>query len=295
MLRRPAASPSRRFAPQDEGGWASRSTRHGGGGLAIYAVLYLAFLYVPVLLLPLFSFNDSAFIAFPLSGFTTKWYAAMAADEDMRAALGNTLKVGAAASLISTILGLLTAKVLARGIPGAAFFAGFASLPLFIPDIVLGIALLMLVTSLDIPLSLQSVIVGHVAICLPFAVAVLLSRFEGFDVALEEASRDLGETGWMTFWRVTFPLVLPGIVASLLLTFIVSFDDFLIALFLCGTDTTLPVYIWGELRFPYKLPNVLDVASTILIASSALIALAEWVRRKGVSGRPHDHGIRILA
>ena len=104
MLRRPAASPSRRFAPQDEGGWASRSTRHDGGrGLAIYALAYLAFLYVPVLLLPLFSFNDSAFIAFPLSGFTTKWYAAMAADEEMRAALGNTLKVGAAASLISTI------------------------------------------------------------------------------------------------------------------------------------------------------------------------------------------------
>src|SRR5258706_15248530 len=117
MLRRPAASPSRRFAPQDESGWASRSTRHdGAGGLALYAVLYLAFLYVPVLLLPLSLFNDSAFITLPLTGFTTKWYAAMAGDEEMRAALATTLKVGAAASLISTILGLLTAKLLARGI-----------------------------------------------------------------------------------------------------------------------------------------------------------------------------------
>jgi spermidine/putrescine transport system permease protein len=98
---------------------------------------------------------------------------------------------------------------------------------------------------------------------------VLVSRFEGFDLSLEEASRDLGENGWMTFWRVTFPLVLPGIVASLLLTFIVSFDDFLIAFFLCGTDTTLPVYIWGELRFPYKLPNVLALGAAILIASGA--------------------------
>ena len=272
-----------------------RSTQHenGGGGLAIYAVLYLAFLYVPVLLLPLFSFNDSVFIAFPLSGFTTKWYAVMAGDEEMRAALGNTLKVGAAASLISTILGLLSAKVLARGIPGGALFAGFASLPLFIPDIMLGIALLMLMTSLDIPLSLYSVVVGHVAICMPFAIAVMLSRFEGFDLALEEASRDLGENGWMTFWRVTFPLVLPGIVASLLLTFIVSFDDFLIAFFLCGTDTTLPVYIWGELRFPFKLPNVLALGATILIVSSGIIALAEWVRRQGVSGQPRGHGIGI--
>ena len=92
MLRRPAASPSRRFAPQDEGGWASRSTRHEGGrGLAIYALVYLAFLYVPVLLLPLFSFNDSAFIAFPLSGFTTKWYAAMAADEVLRNGKGSKM------------------------------------------------------------------------------------------------------------------------------------------------------------------------------------------------------------
>jgi spermidine/putrescine transport system permease protein len=87
----------------------------------------------------------------------------------------------------------------------------------------------------------------------------------------------------MTFWRVTFPLVLPGIAASLLLTFIVSFDDFLIAFFLCGTDTTLPVYIWGELRFPYKLPNVLALGAAILIVSGVLIAFAEWVRRLGVT------------
>jgi spermidine/putrescine transport system permease protein len=88
----------------------------------------------------------------------------------------------------------------------------------------------------------------------------------------------------MTFWRVTFPLVLPGIVASLLLTFIVSFDEFLIAFFLCGTDTTLPVYIWGELRFPYKLPGVLALGAAILIASTAIIAFAEWVRLVGFQG-----------
>jgi len=255
-----------------------------GAGLAAYAVLYVAFLYAPVLLLPLFSFNDSVFIAFPLVGFTTKWYAAMAQDEEMRAALLNTMKVGVAVSLAATILGLLAAKILARGLPGRRLFLGAANLPLFIPDIVLGIALLILVTRLNIPLSLNSVILGHIVICLPFAIAVLISRFDGFDASLEEASRDLGETAWMTFWRVTFPLVLPGIVASLLLSFIVSFDDFLIAFFLCGTDTTLPVYIWGELRFPYKLPNVLALGATILAASAVLIAFAEWIRRLGTNG-----------
>ena len=272
------------------------SVREGSGatGLAIYAVLYLAFLYIPVLLLPLFSFNDSVFIAFPLSGFTTKWYAAMAGDEAMHAALWNTLKVGAAASLISTILGLLAAKPLTRGpFPGRSFVLGFASLSLFIPEIVIGIALLILVTSIDIPLSLMSVIIGHVLICLPFAVFVLMSRFEGFDLSLEEASRDLGENAWMTFWRVTFPLVLPGIVASLLLTFIVSFDDFMIAFFLCGTDTTLPVFIFGELRFPYKLPNVLALGAAILISSAALVVFAEWVRRLGVADDARDSLIGV--
>jgi spermidine/putrescine transport system permease protein len=264
-----------------------------GRGLTAYAIAYLAFLYIPVLLLPLFSFNDSLFIAFPFTGFTTKWYAAFAADEDMRTALWNSLKVGGTASLLSTLLGLLAAKALSRGLAGGRIVLGFSTLPLFIPDIVLGIALLILVTSLSLPLSLTSVTIGHVLICLPFAIAVLMSRFEGFDVSLEEASRDLGESAWMTFWRVTFPLMLPGIVASLLLTFIVSFDDFLIAFFLCGTDATLPVYIWGELRFPYKLPNVLALGATILVASATLVALAEWVRRVGVSGIAAKRGIGV--
>ena len=263
------------------------SPARGGRGLLIYAVVYVAFLYAPVVLLPLFSFNDSIFIRFPLSGFTTRWYREMAADQAMQAALWNTLKVGSVAALGSTILGLLTAKALSQGhLPGRSFLLGFTSLPLFVPEIVLGIALLLLVTTVGIPLSLISVAIGHLLICLPFAVAVLLARFEGFDSSLEEASRDLGEDGWMTFWRVTFPLMLPGIVSSLLLTFIVSFDDFMIAFFLSGTEATLPVYIWGELRFPARLPRVLALGATILIASALLIVLAEWLRRAGTPQAP---------
>jgi spermidine/putrescine transport system permease protein len=253
-----------------------------GTGLTVYAVLYLAFLYGPVLLLPVFSFNDAPFIAFPLTGFTTRWYAEMAADTQMHRALVNTLKVGAAAALISTALALLAAKALTgERLPGRQTMLALTSLPLFVPEIVLGIALLLLMTGAGLPLSLYSVVAGHVLICLPFALAILMSRLEGFDKSLEEASRDLGETGWMTFWRVTFPLALPGIVASLLLTFIVSFDEFLIAFFLCGTDTTLPVYIWGELRFPARLPGVLALGAAILMASAAVIALAERLRAAG--------------
>jgi spermidine/putrescine transport system permease protein len=258
-------------------------------GLTVYAVCYLSFLYVPLFLLPLFSFNDSIFIAFPLSGFTTKWYVQMFQDDAMHRALWNTVKVGVMASLVSTILGLFAARALTRyAMPGRSVVLGFATLPLFIPDIVLGISLLILMTSVGIPLSLVSVALGHVMLCLPFAIAVLLSRFEGFDRSYEEASLDLGENGWMTFWRVTFPLVLPGIVSSLLLTFIVSFDDFLIAFFLSGTEPTLPVYIWAQLRFPFQLPGVLALGAAILLGSCTVVVIAEWIRSWGVKGETHS-------
>ena len=256
------------------------------GGLLLYAILYLAFLYVPVAFLPLFSFNKSVFIAFPLSGFTTQWYAQMFDDADMLRALGNSLEVGAITATLSTVLGLLAAKALTRyRVPGATALLGFTSLPLFIPDIVLGISILILLNAVGVPLSLVTVIAGHCLICVPFAITVLMSRFDGFDKSLEEASLDLGESGWMTFWRVTFPLALPGIVSSLLLTFIVSFDEFLIAYFLAGNEATLPIYIWGQLRFPEKLPAVLALGALILVASAVLVVIAEWVRSHGFKDR----------
>jgi spermidine/putrescine transport system permease protein len=252
--------------------------------LVLYAAAYLAFLYLPVLFLPLFSFNDSQYIAFPLSGFSTRWYAALAADTAMLEALSNSLKVGAVTALLSTILGLLAAKAVTQyRLRGTPAMLGFIGLPLFIPDIVLGIALLLLIAAIGFPLSLATVVLGHLCICTPFALAVLIARFEGFDRNLEEASADLGEDAWMTFWRVTFPLMLPGIAASLLLTFITSFDEFLIAYFLSGTETTLPVFIWSQLRFPARLPMVLALGALILLASVVLVVLAEWLRNRGVA------------
>jgi spermidine/putrescine transport system permease protein len=262
---------------------ARRKTGQGGKGLLGYAIFYLAFLYVPVMFLPLFSFNDSAFIAFPLTGFTTRWYQRAFADAAMLSALWNSLKLGIMVAVGSTILGLLAARALTRyRVPGGAGLLAFTNLPLFIPDIVLGISLLLLLSTLGLPLSLLTVALGHLLICVPFAITVLMSRFDGFDKSLEEASLDLGETGWMTFWRVTFPLVLPGVISSLLLTFIVSFDEFLIAYFLAGNDTTLPMYIWGALRFPSKLPQVLALGAMIIVGSSILVVFAEWIRSLGV-------------
>ena len=193
----------------------------------------------------------------------------------------------------STLLGLAAARALTRyRLRGRGAVIGFVSLPLFIPDIVLGISLLILVNALSIPLSLLSVMVGHIVVCVPFSLAVLMSRLEGFDLHLEEASRDLGEDPLMTFLRVTVPLAMPGIIASLLLAFIVSFDEFLIAYFLAGTDATLPIYIWGELRFPAKLPMVLALGATILVVTFLLVLLAEWARNLG---RTRAHPIAVGA
>ena len=108
-----------------------------------------------------------------------------------------------------------------------------------------------------------------------------MSRLEGFDKSLEEASRDLGENGWMTFRRVTLPLAMPGVISSLLLSFIVSFDEFVLAFFLAGTDPTLPVFLFSQLRFPNKLPGTLALGSLILVGSAFLVVAAEMVRRRG--------------
>jgi len=250
---------------------------------SVYALIYLLILYVPVLLLPLFSFNDSIYIVFPLKGFTLEWYRSLVGNEGMRIALFNSLKVAAAASLVSTMLAVLAAKAITRYVfPGQRPALALIMLPIVIPEIIIGISMLILLNQIGIGLGLGAVSAGHVLICLPFALAVLMSRFEGFDRNLEEASADLGENGWMTFWRVTFPLVLPGIVSSLLLTFTISFDEFIIAFFLTSTDTTLPVFIWSQLRFPTKLPGVLALGSLILFVSCLVVAFSEWVRRRGV-------------
>ena len=252
--------------------------------LGTYAVIYVAYLYLPVLFLPLFSFNDSIYISFPLRGWTLNWYQIMLANEALHRALMNSLKVGITTALISTFLGILGARAVTRyRLPGQKPVVGAIMLPLVVPEIILAMALLILILRLGGSLGLVSIAAGHILICVPFAMVVLMSRFEGFNRSLEEASHDLGENAWWTFWRVTFPNVLPGIVASLLLTFTISFDEFIMAFFLGSTDPTLPVFMWNQLRFPKLLPGVLALGACILIASVFIVVLAEWFRRRNTS------------
>ncbi|MCP4334026.1 MAG: ABC transporter permease, partial [Gammaproteobacteria bacterium] len=166
--------------------------------------------------------------------------------------------------------------------PGRGPVITFIMLPLVIPGIIMGIALLVIAKTIGMGLSLYTIGLGHLMVSTPFAMLVMVSRLEGFDKNLEEASKDLGDSPWSTFWRVTFPLALPGIIASLLLTFTISFDEFILAFFLAGNETTLPVYIWGQMRFPTKLPIVLALGACILMVSFVVVTFAEWYRRRGV-------------
>ncbi len=159
-------------------------------------------------------------------------------------------------------------------------------LPLVIPGIIMGVALLILISRLGVPLSLYTVTLGHVLISVPFSMATLMARFEGFDKSMEEAAADLGDNAWWTFWRVTFPIGFPGILASLLLCFTVSFDEFIMPFFLAGTDPTLPIYIWSQLRFAQKLPSVLALGSCILVVSFVVVFISQWLWGRGVAQMP---------
>lgn len=249
--------------------------------LPAFVAAYLLFLYLPIFLLPLFSFNNAATTTFPMAGFTTKWYAALPGNKVMLEAAWNSLVVGICVAVLSTLLGICAARAITRyRFRGQKPASALIMAPLFLPEIIVAVSLLMIVLQLGIELSLITVILGQVVFCIPYSMSVLVSGFDGFDRSLEEASLDLGETAFGTFRRVTLPVVAPAILSSLLVCFTISLDEFLLAFFLSGTEPTLPVYIWGQLRFAAKLPEVLALGSLMLAASILLLTLSELVRRR---------------
>lgn len=257
--------------------------------LNIYAVVYMVFLYAPVVLLPIFAFNSSTIIAFPLSSFTTEWFGVLWTTEALHKAVRNSMLVSVSTAIISTVLGLFAARAVARyTFPFQRGIMGLVMLPLVLPEIIIAVALLIVLIQLGLSLSLWTVVLGHVLICTPFSIAVLSSAFRGLDPSMEEASFDLGETHWGTFRRVTFPLVMPGVISSLLITFTISLDEFIIAFFLTGTDVTLPVYIWSQMRFPAKLPSIMALGTILLALTVVLLILAEFFRRRSATRRGLD-------
>jgi spermidine/putrescine transport system permease protein len=255
-----------------------------GGWFGVYAVCFLIFLYAPILLLPIFAFNDGAIVAFPLAGFTTKWFEQLLVEPALHEALKNSVIIAVSASILSTCLGIFAARASTRyEFPFKGGIMGMIMLPLVLPEIILAIALLVVLLGIGIPLSIFTVILGHVLVCTPFAIAILSAAFQSLDKSLEEAAYDLGETPASTFRLIILPLVTPGIISSLLLTFTISLDEFLMAFFLAGTEPTLPVYIFSQFRFPKSVPVILALGTILVVASIVLLAAAEYFRRRGIA------------
>jgi len=235
------------------------------------AVLYL-FLYAPIAVVVIYSFNTARFGA-GWKGFTTKWYGALLGDSQALAAAKTTLLLALVSTAISTALGTLLGYGLGRyRFPGRKFAARFLYLPVFVPDIVMAVALLLFYSLVRgwfefFELGLFTMVLAHVTFQIPFVTIVVRSRLADLDPTIEEAARDLGANAWQTFRHVTLPMMFPGVVAGALLAFTLSLDDFVVSFFTSGPgSTTLPILIYSSVKRGVT-PDI-NALSTLLLLTS---------------------------
>jgi spermidine/putrescine transport system permease protein len=256
-------------------------SRNGRRIMRVFFGLALVFLYAPIVILLIFSFNNSDLPAFPLSGFTLRWYHDFIHNRELQASLETSAIIASITSVIAVALGILASIGITRSrFRGRGAAISFLLVPLVIPLVVLGISLFLLFHVLGVQLSILTIAVGHVVITIPYTILVLLPRLEQVDRSLGEAAYDLGAGPLTTFRRVTLPLILPAIVSALLIAFTTSFDEYAVASFLAGTRQTFPIYLYSALRFPSQLPQVIAVAVVVICASLVVVIAAELWRRR---------------
>ena len=255
-------------------------SRNGRRLLRGFFALLVVFLYAPIAVLLVFSFNDSDVPTFPLSGFTTRWYHQFIHNPDLKAALATSGIVAALSSAGAVLLGVLASLVLARrSFRGKSAVSALLLGPLVIPYIVFGVSLLLFFHAAGIPRSILTVVIGHIVISLPYTILVLVPRLAQIDVGLEEAASDLGAGPAQTFRLVILPLIVPAVVSAFLIAFTTSFDEYAVASFVVGTRPTFPIYLYAALRFPSNLPQVIAVAVVVMTVSLVVVVSAEVGRR----------------
>ncbi len=246
-------------------------------GILVPLWLGYVFLYLPILIVVIMSFNASENL-FVWKGFSLRWYPELFADEKIMQGLGNTLIVATGATAIATVLGTLLAYGIQHYTRGGLIRA-FAIAPAILPDLLLGIGLLTLFSLASVTLGLHSVILAHGVFATAFVTAIVLARMANLDPSLEEASRDLGAGAVRTFMRVTLPQLAPGIVAGALLAFTLSIDEFVIAFFTTApTQPTLPIVIYSMVRFGVT-PEVNALATILLLVSVVTVIAAQRLTR----------------
>lgn len=271
--------------------------------LSSYGVLGYLFLYLPIIILVIFSFNDSRSTA-QWAGFTTHWYGEMINDDQVILSLWNSLFVAVVSTFISTILGTLAAMAMERyNFAGKIAMDALLYLPIIIPDIAMAIMLLLFfnlsgigfepwkVRLFGIELAVPySVIIGHVAFNISFVAVVVRARLAQMDRTLEEAANDLYADNWNTFKRVTLPMMMPGILGGALLAFTLSLDDFVITFFTSGAGfNTLPVRVFGMIK--KGVTPKINAVSTLMLAASLMLIIVSLVTRRGGEKSPVDFNI----
>ncbi|NPA30388.1 MAG: ABC transporter permease [Chloroflexi bacterium] len=249
-----------------------------------YAVIGLL-IYLPIVILIVFSFNDSRVLSLPWKGFTLRWYAAALQRPDLHKAIWTSLWIAAVVTVISLVLGVLAANAMARyRYRGRLLFTGYVALPFVVPWLLLGIALLLYFHRLGVPLSAWTIILSHVTFDVPLVAVLVAARMHQFDPWLEAAARDLGCTPWQAFRYVTLPIIAPAVIAAGIFAFNWSFDAFVVTHFVSGTQVTFPLWVWSALRYSKNLPVINAVSSVIVVVEMGLVLLAEVLRRRGGAG-----------
>ncbi|HVF25498.1 MAG TPA: ABC transporter permease [Anaerolineales bacterium] len=240
----------------------------------------IALLYLPIVVLFLFSINSNTFLSFPLQGFTFDWYQKLFASEALLRSARNSLVVALGSSITATLMGTMVALLMMRyQFRSKGLLVAMAVLPLIVPYIVLAVALFLLFSVLNIDRSLLTVGIAHTVVALPYVLLIVGARLAGFDASVEEAAMDLGADYPTTLRRIVLPMIAPSMVSAWLTAFTVSFDEFALALFLAGTQPTFPVYLYGQLRFANRLPIMIALAVLMMIGTLTLVLIAERVRR----------------
>jgi len=240
--------------------------RFGRAGLALWALLVVLFLWVPLLIILVYAFNTSNIQSWPIPGFTLKWFRVAWEDEEARTALLLSLKAAFAATAVALVLGSMVAVAVSRfRFFGRETLSFLLVLPIALPGVITGIALSSFYTFWGVPFSLWTIVIGHATFCVVIVYNNVLARLRRTSPSLVEASMDLGADGWQTFRFITLPVLSTSLISGALLAFALSFDEVIVTLFTAGAQNTLPIWILGKIRLGQQLPEVNAVVFVVIV------------------------------
>jgi spermidine/putrescine transport system permease protein len=251
--------------------------------LTAVAIAIYVFFYLPIIVLVVFSFENSR-LAVHWTGFTLKWYGMLMTDQTLGSALLNSLTVAVTSVIVAGVMGTMAAVGLSRlHFRGKEMFRGLILLPIIIPEIAMAVSALTLFLAMGMTLSLITIIISHIVFCVSYVTLTVMGRLDGIDPRLEEAAQDLGASPVMAFFRVTLPLLAPGIIAGCLLAFVLSLDDFVVTQFTAGVGaTTLPLRIYSLVKFGVS-PEINALSTLMILTTVALTLASEMLSRKKVA------------